>query len=107
MNRKELPNAVIGLLKDISERVKKFNLSADYPLVARPATDDYLLLIYPKGHEELFFRIDSFNNEDIYTVKEQIVYSIQINSRSFHLITGQEKKSVTFKYERVDTLSFF
>lgn len=107
MNRKELPNAVIGLLKDISEQVKKFNLSADYPLVARPATDDYLLLIYPKGHEELFFRIDSFNNEDIYTVKEQIVYSIQINSRSFHLINGQEKKNITYNLGGVGLVSNF
>ena len=60
MNRKELPNGVIDLLKDISEQVREYNLTAEYPLVAKPATDDYLLLIYPKGHEELFFKLDNF-----------------------------------------------
>ncbi|MDI9877729.1 AAA family ATPase [Flectobacillus rivi] len=88
MNRKELPNGVIDLLKDISKQVREYNLTAEYPLVAKPATDDYLLLIYPKGHEELFFRIDSIARYEPYDFENSTLLRILLNKKSSKITHG-------------------
>lgn len=41
MKKQEIPKVVADVLKEVSEKIKEFNLSSDFKLVAK-SSDDFL-----------------------------------------------------------------
>ncbi len=80
MKKQEVPIVVADVLKEVSEKVKEFNSKSDFKLVAK-SSDDFLLKIYPKGYEDLFFQIDDFKirgiDEQSLTLK--VAFNLSIN----------------------------
>ena len=85
MSKKEMPKAVAEVLKQISEIVKEFNIKSDSKLVAK-SSDDFLLKIYPKNYEDLFFQINSFQ---LGNITDGLTFSFFISHDCLRLI---EKK---------------
>lgn len=84
MKKQEIPKVVADVLKEVSEKIKEFNLSSDFKLVAK-SSDDFLLKIFPKGYEELFFQINGFllKGENEKSKKNIAFYHIVLNFDSF------------------------
>lgn len=59
MKKQEMPKVVADALKEVAESVKNFNLNSSVKIVAK-SSNDFLLKIYPKGDEDLFFQINGY-----------------------------------------------
>lgn len=59
MKKQEIPKVVADVLKEVSEKVKDFTTETSIKLLAK-SSDNFLLKIYPKGNEDLFFQITRF-----------------------------------------------
>lgn len=86
MKKQEIPIIVAETLREVSEKVKEFNKTSDFKLVAK-CSDEFLLKIYPKGYEDLHLTVIGFGlqkknkNSNIH----DIVFSIFVNYDSFEL----------------------
>ena len=87
MSKKEIPEIVADILKEISEFVKIYNDSSKYGLVAK-FSDEYLLRIYPKKYNDLFFEINSYNLGDL---SSDCSFKTSINKDSFNLLLSKRE----------------
>ena len=106
MNKQQVPTIVAEVLKEISEKIKEYNRTANVKLVAK-SSDDFLLKIYPKNHEPLFFQITDFNLnnfDDSYLPDlDNITLSIFINKLSVELIATRDLLGRKNNYEEEHT----
>ncbi len=84
MKKQEVPKVVVEFLKEVSEKIKAFNISSEFKLVAK-SSDDFLLKIYPKSYEDLFFLIKGFENDE---TDFKIAYHVAINLISFKFVNN-------------------
>lgn len=84
MKKQEIPKVVADVLKEIAEKIKEFNLSSEFKLVAK-SSDDFLLKIYPKGYEDLFFQINDFQlkNKNEHSTKVIVIFNNTLNFDSY------------------------
>lgn len=87
MSNKEIPKIVVEVLREISEIILQYNLTSSIKLVAK-STDEFLLKIYPKKHESVYFQINSYSIDDIYKPLDETTskYSFKINIKSAKII---------------------
>ena len=83
MSKKEIPKIVTEVLKEVPETIKGFNSKSDFKLVVK-SSDDFLLKIYPKNHEFIFFQINRYTIDDICKPLDNAIskYFYPINSKS-------------------------
>lgn len=84
MKKQELPKIVADVLKEISEEIKEFNLNSEFKLLAK-SSNDFLLKIYPKEYESLFFQINNFQlkNENEHSTKAILIFNNTLNFDSY------------------------
>ncbi|MCU0326639.1 MAG: AAA family ATPase [Spirosomaceae bacterium] len=80
--KQQVPVAVAETLEKISKEVKRFNETSEIKIVAKTG-DNFILKIYPKDIEDLFFVIVNASNNGI---SDRYLYSIRINRKSFNNI---------------------
>ena len=108
MSKREIPKIVAELLKEISAIVKEINEISIFKLVAR-SSGDFLLKIYPKNHDTIFFQIDSYSENDIYKSLEDdvIKYSFSVNGRSYSLYAQDEREVAHYTAGKIDLKAIF
>jgi predicted ATPase len=98
MSKKEIPKIVADVLREVSEIIKEFNSKSDFKLVVK-SSDDFLLKIYPKNHESIFFQINRYIIDDIYKPLDNATstYFYSINGKSIKIMyPGNEEKPEIF-----------
>ena len=58
MKKQEVPKIVVETLKIISSLIKEFNNDESHFKLVAKSSDDFLLKIYPKNNDLVFFQID-------------------------------------------------
>ncbi|PWK27135.1 putative AbiEii toxin of type IV toxin-antitoxin system [Arcicella aurantiaca] len=99
MSKQQLPKVVVEILKEISQKVKEFNKTSEFNLVAK-TSDDFLLKIYPQNHESIYFQINQYQIDDIYKPLDETTskYTFIINVKSSNIIFSEnERKGTMFQ----------
>ena len=93
MKKQEIPKVVADILKEVAEKIKEFNLSSEFKLVAK-SSDDFLLKIFPKGYESLFLQINNYTLRDSneYSKITIVNFDISLNYDSFISIKNSLKE---------------
>jgi predicted ATP-binding protein involved in virulence len=90
MSKQQLPKAVAEVLKDISEKVKEFNDTYDFNLIAK-TSHDFLLRIYPKNNDLIFFQINHYGLEN-----NGFIFNLLVNPESIKIFSKNKQLHVSY-----------